>query len=260
MTFGGKFPDSAREALRIAGERGHYMVLCTGRTPTQIYPWLPATGLFQGIVAGAGADVRIGSRLIARRLMSREQTDRIIRFCEENGAHVFLQGRDGMYTDRATMEFRRSRFHGDEKKIRERARVFGETTILEDLQSARFIEKAAYYHAPFGAEKIQKILGDDFHVTESSYDMSDHSNGEITMKGVDKAYGMRCFLDAVGLGREDSIAYGDGANDFEMLAYAGIGVAMGNALPELKKAADQVAGKIEEDGIYNSFRDNGLLD
>ena len=44
-----------------------------------------------------------------------------------------------------------------------------------------------------------------------------------------------------------------GANDVEMIDFAGCGVAMGNALDSLKKRADLVTDAVDEDGIYQAF-------
>ena len=49
--------------------------------------------------------------------------------------------------------------------------------------------------------------------------------------------------------RECLAAFGDGDNDREMISYARVGVAMGNASPECKKAADWIAPSNEEDGV-----------
>jgi hydroxymethylpyrimidine pyrophosphatase-like HAD family hydrolase len=49
--------------------------------------------------------------------------------------------------------------------------------------------------------------------------------------------------------RDAIIAFGDSANDLEMLTYAGTGVAMGNASAAAKAAADRVTGTNNEDGV-----------
>ena len=49
--------------------------------------------------------------------------------------------------------------------------------------------------------------------------------------------------------REDVIACGDGLNDLSMICYAGLGVAMANAQPEVKEAADAVTLSNDEDGV-----------
>ena len=52
---------------------------------------------------------------------------------------------------------------------------------------------------------------------------------------------------------------GDGGNDLEMLAYAGVGVAMGDARDEVVRAADQVTAPLAEDGIRLAFERLGLV-
>lgn len=53
----------------------------------------------------------------------------------------------------------------------------------------------------------------------------------------------------LGIRAENCVAFGDGKNDIEMIRWAGIGVAMGNACDELKAAADVICGPAWEDGI-----------
>ena len=72
---------------------------------------------------------------------------------------------------------------------------------------------------------------------------------EIVPKDVDKAYGLDVLLGKLGMGREELLAFGDGYNDISMLQMAGMGVAMGNAEEEIKKAADFVTRSNEDDGV-----------
>ena len=72
---------------------------------------------------------------------------------------------------------------------------------------------------------------------------------EFTAQGIDKARALDTVLTQMGINRQDVIAFGDGHNDVTMLAYAGVGVAMGNAVPELKKIADIETLSNDEDGI-----------
>lgn len=63
----------------------------------------------------------------------------------------------------------------------------------------------------------------------------------------------------LGFGREDIIAFGDGINDFELLQYAGTGIAVANAHPDLKKIADIVSPKNHQQ-FPIEFHLNQLLD
>lgn len=75
-----------------------------------------------------------------------------------------------------------------------------------------------------------------------------------------KAVGMQTFLDRFGATREECVAFGDQHNDIEMLRYAGVGVAMGNASPETKEAADYVTTSVDDDGIPLALEHLGLLE
>ena len=70
---------------------------------------------------------------------------------------------------------------------------------------------------------------------------------------------MQRYLEYAGIAQEDTCAFGDGPNDREMLEFAGIGVAMGNAGEELKGCADFVAAPIDQDGLYRAFETLGVL-
>ena len=72
---------------------------------------------------------------------------------------------------------------------------------------------------------------------------------EVMPCGVNKASAIAGLLERLGLEREDTIACGDGLNDLTMIRYAGVGVAMGNAQPAVKQAADYVTLSNDEDGL-----------
>ena len=56
VNFQGKMPDSAKQALMQVKKNGHQIVICSGRSVCQIYPWLLDLG-FDGLIAAAGADL-----------------------------------------------------------------------------------------------------------------------------------------------------------------------------------------------------------
>ncbi|WP_152655745.1 Cof-type HAD-IIB family hydrolase [Oceanobacillus sp. CFH 90083] len=72
---------------------------------------------------------------------------------------------------------------------------------------------------------------------------------EFTDKNINKGNAVEQTLSSLGIAAEDTIAFGDGQNDYTMLTYAGKGVAMENAEEALKSIADEVTLSNEEDGI-----------
>lgn len=82
---------------------------------------------------------------------------------------------------------------------------------------------------------------------------------DIISKDGGKDHGIRKILEVHGFTREESIAFGDSDNDLEMLEFADIGVAMGNAAESVKEVADYVTSHIDEDGIWNACKHFELI-
>ena len=76
---------------------------------------------------------------------------------------------------------------------------------------------------------------------------------ELPPKGIDKAQSLQRLLTHLGLERESLMAFGDGFNDLSMIQFAGKGVAMANAVEEVKSIADYVTTSNEEDGIAHAL-------
>jgi hydroxymethylpyrimidine pyrophosphatase-like HAD family hydrolase len=72
---------------------------------------------------------------------------------------------------------------------------------------------------------------------------------EVHSLEASKGHGMRFLARHFGIPQADTIAVGDSGNDSSMIAWAGLGVAMGNAVPELLEIADEVAPAVTEDGL-----------
>jgi hydroxymethylpyrimidine pyrophosphatase-like HAD family hydrolase len=68
-------------------------------------------------------------------------------------------------------------------------------------------------------------------------------------KGVSKGHTLAKLAEQRGYSRDEVIAIGDGLNDVEMVQWAGLGVAVANAVPELRDIADFVTTSCDEEGV-----------
>ncbi len=78
---------------------------------------------------------------------------------------------------------------------------------------------------------------------------------EIVQHGLHKAVGISHVAKWMDIPKERIIAFGDEDNDLEMIEYAGVGVAMGNAIDRLKSIANEVTSTNNEDGIAQVLRE-----
>lgn len=91
---------------------------------------------------------------------------------------------------------------------------------------------------------MKEALGPEFAVFRSeAYHL------EILPAGIDKGTGLMKTLDYLGIPKEEAISCGDYDNDIPMNMAAGLGVAMENGCPEIKKLSDYITLSNEEDGV-----------
>lgn len=82
---------------------------------------------------------------------------------------------------------------------------------------------------------------------------------DIISKQGEKDKGIQAMLAYFGMSAQETMSFGDGQNDREMLQYTKIGIAMQEADPVAKKAADFVTKSAKEDGIVYALKHYGIL-
>lgn len=108
--------------------------------------------------------------------------------------------------------------------------------------------KCLFTVEPELSEYHEKILSEKFGRELGIYRSCDYFI-EVVPKGIDKAASIKVLTSQLGISRENIIACGDGFNDLSMIQYAGVGVAMENAVDAVKKEADYITTSNNEDGI-----------
>lgn len=77
---------------------------------------------------------------------------------------------------------------------------------------------------------------------------------EVMAQGIDKAASLQALIDRLNIKREEVISFGDGYNDLSMIEFAGMGVAMSNAVDEVKQRANYITLSNDEEGIYECLK------
>lgn len=113
------------------------------------------------------------------------------------------------------------------------------------IKVAMYCEKDAQLLVP----SLQEKYGEQCHVMSSGANWID-----IVAKGTDKGAALREIQRQLGISPEETIAFGDNGNDIGMIRAAGRGYAVASAREEVKEAADEVIGTIEEDAVLSVLR------
>ncbi len=100
-------------------------------------------------------------------------------------------------------------------------------------------------------QDVNVIIHDMFDVTTI--------NGELISKINNKATGIQYAIDYLNIDKENTIAFGDSMNDYEMIDFVNYGVVMENGSAQLKQIASSVCKSVDEDGVYHEFINLGLI-
>ncbi len=251
------------QAVQKTRQKGHKVFLCTGRNMPIIGKDIIDVG-FDGIIASAGSHIEIEGKVLFDNLLPEETIQECLAIFHEYGIYCRIETPEGIYTDPQMEELLKTA--KPDKTNSELIRMQKEIEVgIPILPYKEYPQKGAYKICFTSInieaiEKTKKYLGDRFHYAVYPYaNTTSCFNGEIIPKGIDKGTAMALVCQYYGIHSEDTIAFGDSMNDYEMMKAAGISVAMGNACEELKNIADVICGNVWEDGVYYEFQKMGLF-
>lgn len=256
-------PKSATMALRMAQANGHKLLICTGRSKHQIYKHLLDFG-FDGIVSATGGYVEYERKELYHSIFGKKRLKKVMDYFAGTQAGLLLQRKEDSISaplyEKTFIEAFAKRF----PRVQHLCEIspFANITLDDNIEnySEKYwdVESIIYCNAAESTEIIRR-LAPEIHVETASYKEPEPYSGEITLSESNKATGIQKVLEHLGMKREDVIAFGDGANDMEMLDFAGTSVVMGNAPGYIKEHASYVTSDLNKDGIYHAMKHLQLI-
>ncbi len=253
-------PESALEVIREARQRGHKVLLCTGRNPDMLAPVLQYG--FDGFVGIGGGYVVLDGEVLFDYPMTEKQRDEAMRLFKENGVYRTIEARDASYCDEGMGEFLKQASGGNSELLRWREAIERDLKIRPISEyDGRPIYKIVFMCANSEqlAPAIEK-LNREFYFLIQDMAAANCINGELINRKFDKGTGVRRVAEVLGIPLEDTVGFGDSMNDAEMIETVGTGVCMENGSPALKKMSDLVCPSVEDDGLSWAFRELGLVE
>ena len=238
-------PESTVNALNRLIANEHKIVMCTGRSKGMIPEEYFHMG-FDGVILGAGTYVEYEGKILHQELMTPEEVQTVIDWGKKQKIGIILEGEKyGYYDLENTDDYYIAMKNKTEADCK---------TTLYPLNEAVDVPKWTYHHMELSKKpEIEEILG---HKYKGTYHEPVNSV-EFVPLGVNKAKGIEVILDHTGISREDSYAFGDSANDIDMIKYVKYGVAMGNSVPELLEIAPYQTARVDEDDKINGLLSGG---
>ncbi|MBE5036766.1 HAD family phosphatase [Subdoligranulum sp. DSM 109015] len=232
-------------ALCKAAARGVRIVLASGRPTVGVQPLADQLNLAEngGCIlsynGGRIVDCKTGQTLV-QHAFPPELVEPVCDFAHEAGIVALTYDAQGILTE-----------DPDNPYVQEEARINGiSARKVDDLaRTVNFpINKLLLVGDPERMPHAEELMQQRFAGKLSIY-RSQPFFIETMPLGVEKAASLALLLRTMGLSDKNLMACGDGWNDLPMIRYAGLGVAMGNAVPPVKSAADYVTADNDHDGV-----------
>lgn len=244
-----------KEQVARLSTAGHPFILISSRMPaamTHLQKDLGTGGL--PLIAYNGGLVLVDEKVISSKPIPARITRAVREFQRGTSLSVQLFHGDEWYVESmdhyATREQRNTKVKPSVRKL--------DATIRDWDGRGTEAHKIMVMGKPEEIDEVVGILGRVFGKELHLYRSKDDYL-EIASKDISKLTGIQTLLDHAYPDRTlaDCVAFGDNYNDVEMLAGVGIGVAVGNARPEVVAVADAVTAGNKEDGVGKWLAENG---
>lgn len=239
-----QIPESTKQAVRLLKEQGHHLFIASGRAAFLIRPVLEELEL-DSFIAYNGQYVMHEGEVIYRNPLRQELMEQIYETADRQSHPLVFMGEEAM-----------------------KASVPNHPFVHEGIGTLK-VEHPEHDLSFFKENEIYQMLlfckAEEENQYEAFYEDIDlvrwhELSTDVLPKGGSKAEGIKRVIERLPYDQKDTVAFGDGLNDKEMLSFVGTGVAMGNAVSELKTLADFVTKPVDEDGILHAVTQLGLIE
>lgn len=268
----GEISNENKEAIKEAIDKGIQVVLTSGRISKAIEYISNQIGRNNYLISGNGTIIYNikNNTEIYNKCMSKETVLKIINICEENSIYYSVFGENSIiakslgynvlvynsenYKKSPDMKTKINIIPDVYKYIQNLNQdKFSKITICDSSKIIfkgilKKINKIENIEALDVAHMSRKKIRKGTMQTELQYYYTD-----ITSKNVNKWNAIKFLIDNLGIQPEEVITIGDNSNDKEMIANAGLGIAMGNSAPNIKEIADDVVGTNDDNGVAEAL-------
>lgn len=254
--------NSTRKSIDSLLEKGHVVCLATGRTPIQTIDLVHELNLKHFIIGSGGATIyNISENKLDLICNPLSKKDLITMWKIAKKFKRELGFNDGSKLWRVYFGNNPSKEINDELFFRGGT---SKNPIYDPIKNAKkklLSENIIQVSLKMESSKIEenkkeisKKLSNnvDYHITSQVY-------FEVSQKGINKFNAIKFLENLLNIKNENTYCFGDSHNDFEMIKYSGNGIAMGNAIDEIKNIAKYTIGNNNSDSIFNFLLEQKLI-
>ena len=251
------------DILKEASDRGVYIVLTSGRISTNVKNFCNKIGANQYLIAENGASVinLKTNEIEYSKYIPKDVVNKVLDICEENSIYYMVYTQKELivknikymslffYKQNYNPNARIKQVVAGRDYINQCTEKFTKLMICDEdrsiyksiVRKLRKIDGIDVLPVPHVSTKKIKDNGKEFEIK--------YSYADISAEGANKWTAIEYLANKLGIKQEEIIAIGDNINDLHMIHNAGLGVAMENGCPLVRKVANVVAPSNDIDGV-----------
>lgn len=256
---GKKISEESKKVIKQVHEKGVEIVVTTGRIYNNAAYYSHLLGVESPVIAANGAIVREKhtNKVIYENPIETEQCIKLVEALYEMNFNFHFYTLDGIYCGSELMKFVTKLYMTKQvgydtlkinyyvvKDIDNWKKVFREN-------KGKITKCIAFSTNPKRISSLKEKLNG---IDKIVYFGAGRRSVEINNQGVSKGNAVKALADYYGFKREEIVCIGDNENDISMIEYAGVGVAMGNAIPEVKNLADYITDTNKKNGVAKAIK------
>ncbi|WEK55104.1 MAG: Cof-type HAD-IIB family hydrolase [Candidatus Cohnella colombiensis] len=242
LTDEGIVTEATREAMAAAIAHGAHVTIATGRMFASAQKIARQVGLNVPIITYQGSLIKnlLDEEVLYERYVPTAAALRIYEYCKQRGIHIQAAINDELYSPSDNEHIRA---YVQLSKIPYKV-IPDFETLLQHEKVTKFVAIDEPARLDGLLPELREMQGSEVYITKSKPNFLEFLNLEGT-----KGHALRFLAAHYDIPMEETIAVGDAMNDHEMIEAAGLGVAMGNAVPALKAIANFVTLSNNDDGV-----------
>lgn len=257
-------PESARKAVSQCMEKGIYIVICTGRNRGSIQEDVKSLNA-DGMISGGGCDIRFRGKVLSQSCFPAGLMKEMLEEIRAGELAVCAETDEEIYMDGKAARFYREDFEKKSSGVSDPDRMRAENKIRYEDNFSRIgpdigrIHKICIIGRRDPAGQLEKRFAGNIETVQKK-EWNGRYYIEILPRGCGKGDAVRLMNRYLRIEKRNSMSFGDGDNDADMLRATGIAVAVRGCSRRLLRYADSVCGPPGEDGIYRELVRRGIID
>ena len=231
---------STLQTLKQLQENGHFVAVVSGRPMLHLQPLLSVLPV-EYIIYDCGYSILKNKEIYEQKGIDKEVCLKFHNSCIQHKIPYAYFSNENKYFQTSSIQLKdRIELNGHWGKGYKIQDV-----NIENITITRFLVDEKWY--TYNEEKDHTLI------------LNSLDGGLVNVEGNAKWEGVDFLVQQLHAPKEDVVCFGDGYNDIEMIKQAPIGIAMGNAMNEVKQVADFITNNSDEDGVYVACKKFGWI-